>query len=101
MISKIKDDSIQAICRMFRGLLFQLPEAVVLLYCIDTVSIYETLDRQDETRFAFRTVTPLLGAEKMKGTFKLLITSSARSLDIDDCINEEKILRVPDYVDDN
>lgn len=101
VIRKIKHDSIQALCRIFRRLVFQLPEEVVLFCCIDTISIYETSDRLDETRFAFRSITRLLGAEKMKGTFKLLITSSGRSLDIEEYIDEEDILRVPDYIDGN
>lgn len=101
MIRKVKDDSIQALCRIFRRLVFQLPEEVVLFCCIDTISVYETSDRLEETRFAFRTITRLLTAEKWKGAFKLLITSSGRSLDIEEYLDEEDILRVPDYIDGN
>lgn len=101
MIGKLRDDSIQALCRIFRRLVVQLPEEVVLFCFIDTISIYETSDRLEETRFAFRTITRLLAAEKRKGTFKLLITSSGRSLHIEEHIDEEDILRVPDYIDGN
>lgn len=100
-IEEVKDDSIRALCRIFRRLVFQLPEEVILFCCIDTISIYETSDRLEETRFAFRTITRLLAAKKRKGTFKLLITSSGQSLDVEAYLNEEDILRVPDYIDGN
>jgi hypothetical protein len=101
IIRVLKEDSIQALCRIFRRLVLQLPAEVVLFCFIDTISIYETSDRLEETRFAFRTITRLLTAEKRKGTFKLLITSTGRSLNIEEYIDEEDILRVPDYVDGN
>ena len=99
LIKEVKDDSIRALCRIFRRLVFQLPEEVVLFCCIDTISIYETSDRLEETRYAFRTITRLLAAKKRKGTFKLLITSLGRSLNIEEYLNEEDILRVPDDID--
>lgn len=100
-IGEVKADGIRALCRIFRRLVFQLPEEAVLFCCIDTISIYETSDRLEETRFAFRTITRLLAAKKWKGTFKLLITSSGRSLGIEAYLNEEEILRVPDDIDGN
>ena len=99
MIREVKDDSIRALCRIFRRLVLQLPEETVLFCCIDTISIYETSDRLEETRFAIRTITRLLAAKKRKATFKLLITSSGQSLDVKAHLNEEDILSVPHYID--
>lgn len=101
MIREVKDDGIRALCRIFRRLVFQLPEETVLFCCVDTISMYETSDRLEETRFAFRTFTRLLAAKKRKGTFKLLITSSGQSLDIKAYLKEEDILRVPEFIDGN
>lgn len=101
MIREVKRESIQALCRIFRCLVFQLPEEVVLFCFIDTISIYETSDRLEETRYAFQTIIRLLTAKKRKGTFKLLITSSGRSLETEEFVEEEDILRVPDYIDGN
>lgn len=101
MIREVGDDSIRALCRIFRRLVFQLPEETVLFCCIDTISIYETSDRLEETRFVFQTMTRLLSAKKRRGTFKLLITSSGQSLDVKAYLNEEDILRVPDNIDGN
>lgn len=101
MTRKVKDDDIRTLCRIFRRSVLQLPEGFVLFCCIDTISIYETSDRLEETRFAFRTIARLLAAKTKMGTFKVLITSPGRSLPLEEHIDAEDILQVPDYIDGN
>lgn len=99
MIQDAKNDDIRVFCKIFRHLVAQMPKRSTLFCFVDTISIYETSQRLDETRIAFQTLANLLDPRGKSATFKLLVTSPGRSIPIEKYISDENIMVVPDFID--
>lgn len=72
-------DRIEALLSLFTELIQQVPESQIIFCLIDGIQYYEYQGRGADTCYAVREFLNLMGAEKMKAVFKLLITTPENS----------------------
>lgn len=97
-IEKIRENHLDTVCSLFRGLLQQLPDMTFLFWMIDGINYYE---RSERRRDFLKVILELLGLIKdCKGVIiKLLLTCPGTSFFVKDMLDKDDILHVPATVD--
>lgn len=75
----IENDDCETLCRLFLFLIPQISRTKVVFCFIDSISIYETEERKENTNLVLSTLTNLASSQNDGPEFKLLITDSGRS----------------------
>ncbi|KAI9736751.1 MAG: hypothetical protein M1834_000955 [Cirrosporium novae-zelandiae] len=100
---QLKHHHLHGLCRIFRHLIRQFPSTYNVFCFIDTVSIYETAERQEDSYLVMKTLTDLIGDPKVDAIFKLLITDPGDSCSTERIVEEAgivyDILHVPSEID--
>ena len=86
------------LCALFRELIKDLPEGIVLVCVIDGVSFYEASDWADDLRLVLETLNDLTRDPEVEAAFKVLITSAVASRQAIKFIPREDHLMLPSDV---
>ncbi|CAG8961513.1 hypothetical protein HYFRA_00013864 [Hymenoscyphus fraxineus] len=92
--SDIKSHNLDVLCHIFSGLVHQLPEDQITFCVIDGITFYEYGKHNPDFREVVSMLVDL--AENCSTVFKLLITSSTKSISIDNLIDKKDILNLKD-----
>jgi len=94
-VKKIKKD-VKKTCALFCQLALQLPMSSRIFCIIDTISLYESSGRKEETLTAMRKLVRLAGKLKNRACLRLLVTAPGRSLEVTNEVDFDEILDLPD-----
>ena len=97
-IEKLRENHLETICTLFRGLLQQLPDTTFLFWMIDGINYYERSERRQDF---LQVIHELLGMIKDRNgvIIKLLLTCPGTSFFVKDMLYKDDILHVPAIVD--
>ena len=97
-IEKLRENHLDTVCSLFRGLLQQLPDTTFLFWMIDGINYYERSERRQDF---LKVVHELLGMIKDRNgvVIKLLFTCPGTSFFVKDMLDKDDILHVPATVD--
>ena len=97
-IEKLRENHLDTVFSLFRGLVQQLPDATFLFWMIDGINYYERSERRQDF---LKVVRELLGIIKDRNgvIIKLLLTCPGTSFFIKDMLDKDDILHVPAMVD--
>ncbi|KAL9119792.1 MAG: hypothetical protein Q9187_003655 [Circinaria calcarea] len=97
----IERDDCKALCTVFLHLIAQLARLKLVFCFIDSISIYETDTRVEDTELVLSTLTNLVSQDG-GAIFNLLVTDPGRSLCASRYITEdEEVLEMDDSIDDD
>jgi hypothetical protein len=91
-LKDIKTHDLNALCYVFDGLVRQLSDDQIVFCLIDGITFYEYGKRSKSTRQVISMIVSL--ADECNAVFKLLITSSTKSISIDSLIPKQDILNL-------
>ena len=97
-IEKLRENHLDTVCSLFRGLLRQIPDTTFLFWMIDGINYYERSERRQDF---LKVIHELLGMIKDRNgvIIKLLLTCPGTSFFVKDMLDKDDILQVPATVD--
>lgn len=109
---QLNNKDIEALCDLFKTLILQIKEPIVLLTCIDMLSTYETRQHLEETTVVMEMLMELVQETERQqpwaeeeGTaklvFKLLVTDPGPSCMAERMFDRDDVFLVPEHVDGN
>jgi hypothetical protein len=106
VIEQLQNYDLETLCEVFKTLVLQIKETIVLFCFLDTVSIYEIRERRDGTRFVLSMLRELVdetGRLRMEGNsgvvFKLLVTDPGAVCVVEEFFADEEKFLVPEFID--
>ena len=94
MFEGLRNADMDALCAVFEGLLYQLPQRVIVVLVVDGVSFYETKDKVKGMCDAMSMLIHLVGETNC--LVKLLVTNSGMSNYVRKGFHEEEVVWIPD-----
>lgn len=105
IIEGLKCDDCETLCEVFKTLILQIRQPVVLYCFVDTLSIYETPQRYATTSAVLNILKDLVDetrnrqTEGKEGTvFKLLVTDPGSSVKLESVFEEDEVFLVDEYI---
>lgn len=113
MLEGLVNGDLQSLCDVFRTLVLQIKEPTMLFAFIDTISIYETRQRLEETKFVVQMLKDLVEETKSRQTlphegevnedpgvaFKFLVTDPGHSCKIEQIFEADETYLVDEHID--
>lgn len=97
-IARLKENDLEILCKVFRGLIEQLPPTILLFMMIDSVTLYERTQRRQNFLKAIKEMMEAM-KDSQNIVFKLLLTCQGRSMFLKRLIDGPDILTAPPDID--
>ncbi len=97
-IARLKENDLEILCKVFRGLIEQLPLTILLFMMIDSVTLYERTQRRQNFLKAIKEMMEAM-KDSQNIVFKLLLTCQGRSMFLKRLIDGPDILTAPPDID--
>ena len=99
----LAEDDVKTLCKVFRDLVIQLPKDMIIFCVIDGISLYESVNGEDDVIHVWQRLNQLLAHQKLKAVMKLLATSPGQTLYLHDenIITHGDVILMPEEIDGN
>lgn len=97
-LEKIEHNDLDTICKLFRHLVQQLPNATFLFWMIDGINYYERSERRNGFQKVIDELLAVIGTCN-DIVIKLLLTCHSKSTYIKNSLDKDNILTIPPFVD--
>ncbi|KAI1328143.1 hypothetical protein F5Y16DRAFT_166596 [Xylariaceae sp. FL0255] len=96
---RLSDLHLSTLCKLFEGLVAQVPKEYTFLIIVDEVSKYEIASFFEEVERIIRKLVTLVTSQELDRTFKLLVTCQSRAIRIGKFFGDEQTIELASNIE--